>query len=203
MSGLLRVALVHVLLVATALVAVAVWGTGTDPALAGRVVTVPDPEPRLPVNPETVALVRPPGYLAMDTTREKHGAWPATVLPGPEAKVLEDVGVVYVKAYVSRDGEFSQGVWQFAVRDAADPAKALRAADDLYASGGWTRPEGPAGLLVRMQPPGQQQPLASYRAHYVRGPYLIRVEAYGPDLARVEREFTVLAQRQLDRWPPR
>lgn len=202
MSRLLRVAGVHVLLAAVALGAVAVWGTGADPARAGLAVTVPDPDPRLPVNPELVALVRPPGLLVMDTTKEKHGAWLASVLPGKEARYLDDAGVVSVKALVSRDGEFSQGVWQLAVRDSADPAAALRVADELYAAGGWASADGPPGVLVRTHEPTPELPLAAYRAHYVRGPYLIRVEAYGPETHRVAREFAALADRQLTRWPP-
>jgi hypothetical protein len=193
---------VHVLLAGLALGAVAVWGTGADPARADLVVSVPDPDPRLPVNPELVALVRPPGLLVMDATREKHGAWLASTLPAKEARYLEDAGVVSVKALVSRDGGFSQGVWQLAVRDGADPAAALRVADDLYAAGGWAEGDGPAGVLVRTHAPTPDLPLAAYRAHYVRGPYVIRVEAYGPDTERVHREFDALARRQLDRWPP-
>jgi hypothetical protein len=205
MRGLLRVAAVHVLLAGLAFGAVAVWGTGADPARADLAVTVPEPDPRLPVNPELVALVRPPGLLVMDTTKEKNGAWLTSVLPEKEARYLDDAGVVSVKALVSRDGEFSQGVWQLAVRDSADPTAALRVADDLYAAGGWEEAEGAEGVdgvLVRTHAPTPDLPLAAYRAHYVRGPYLIRIEAYGPDLDRVAREFDALADRQLAQWPP-
>ena len=202
MRAALRVAAVHVVLAGLALGAVAVWGTGADPARADLAVTVPDPDPRLPVNPELVALVRPPGLVVMDTTKEQHGAWLAAVLPEKEARSFDDAGVVSVKALVSRDGEFSQGVWQFPVRDGADPAAALRAADDFYAAGGWAEAPGPRDVLVRTHAPTPELPLAAYRAHYVRGPYLIRIEAYGPDMDRVTREFDALADRQLTRWPP-
>lgn len=195
-----RVVLVHALLAAVVLAAVAGWGTGADPARAGRAVTVPDPAPRLPVNPESVPLVRPPGVPVMDSTHEKRGASLAAVLPEAEAKVLGDAGAVYVKAYVSRNREFRQGVWLFAIRDSADPVRALHAIDDLYAAGGWTETAAQADvLLLRMQ----ETPLAAYRAHYVRGPYVIRVEAYGPAMDRVTREFTTLVERQLGQWPPR
>ncbi|WP_459713362.1 hypothetical protein [Actinophytocola sp. KF-1] len=189
----------HAVLAAVALAAIAVWGTGTDPARAGGTVTVPDADPRLPVNPEAVALVRPSGLLVMDTTHEKRGAALAAVLPEGEAKALGDAGAVYVKARVGRHGEFNQGVWEFAVRDGASPADALDALDDLYAAGGWTEADAPAGVLLRRQ----VTPLVAYRAHYVRGPYVIRVEAYGPDPDRVGREFATLLGRQLAQWPPR
>ncbi|MBB4906789.1 hypothetical protein [Actinophytocola algeriensis] len=202
MRAVLRVVGVHVLLAGLALGAVAVWGTGADPARADLAVTVPDTDPRLPVNPELVALVRPPGLVVMDTTKEKNGAWLTAVLPEKEARYFTDAGVASVKALVSRDGEFSQGVWQFPVRDGADPVAALRAADDFYAAGGWAEAPGPRDVLVRSHAPTPELPLAAYRAHYVRGPYLIRVEAYGPDAERVHREFEALVDRQLDRWPP-
>jgi hypothetical protein len=201
-TGAWRVAVVHVVLAAVALGAVAVWGAGADPARAGLAVTVPDPDPRLPANPELVALVRPPGLLVMDSTKEKHGAAPATALPEAEATVLQDAGVVAVKAYVGREDTYSQGVWQLAVRDGRDPADALRAIDDLYGEAGWLRADAPEGVVLRTHPPGPQDPLAAYRAHYVRGPYLIRIEAYGPEQDRVGRVFDVLARRQLTRWPP-
>jgi hypothetical protein len=191
-----RVVLVHALLAAVVLAAVAGWGTGADPARASRVVTVPDPDPRLPVNPETVPLVRPPGVPVMDSTHEKRGASLAAVLPEAEAAVLDDAGAVYVKAYVSSDREFRQGVWLFAIRDGADPVRAQHAIDDLYAAGGWTEAAAPDGVLLRVQE-------TAYRAHYVRGPYVIRVEAYGPARDRVTREFTSLMERQLGQWPPR
>ena len=202
MRGVLRVVLVHVSLAAVAVAAVVVWGTGSDPAHVDRRVTVADAVPRRPVNPELVALVRPPGTVVMDTTKEKHGAWLSAVLPAQETEYLDGAGVVYVKALVSRDGEFSQGVWQLAVRDGADPVAALHVADDLYAAGGWAAADGAAGVLVRTHEPTAELPLAAYRAHYVRGRYLIRIEAYGPEPERVRREFHVLAERQLALWPP-
>jgi hypothetical protein len=197
------VALVHVLLAALAVVAVVVWGAGENPALAGQQVTVPDTDPRLPDNPEQVALVTPPGLLVMDSTTVKHGSSPA-VLGEVEEDVLTEAGVVMVKARVGREGGLTQGVWQMSVHDGADPRDALWAIDDLYGEGGWARERSPArGVLVRGQTPAKGQPFAGYRAHYVRGPYLIRVEVYGTDQAQVDRAFAALANQQLGEWPPR
>jgi hypothetical protein len=197
------VVLVHVLLAALAVGAAAVWGAGDDPALAGQRVTVPDPDPRLPDNPEAVAVVRPPGLLVVDSATVKHGSSPAA-LGGQEADVLTDAGVVVVKAFVGRDGRVTAGVWQMSVRDGDDPHDALRAIDTLYAEGGWL-PEvaDTRGVLVRSQEPDGRQPYAGYRAHYVRGPHLIRIEAYGTEQAEVDRAFADLARRQLAAWPPR
>jgi hypothetical protein len=197
------VALVHVLLAAVAVVAVVVWGTGENPARAGERVTVPDANPLLPDNPELVAIVRPPGLLVVDSATVKHGNSPA-VLGKVEGDVLTDAGVVMVKARVGREGGLTQGVWQMSVHDGADPRDALRAIDELYAEGGWTRERSPArGVLVRGQTPGKGQPFTGYRAHYVRGPYLIRIETYGTDQAQVDRAFAALAKQQLGEWPPR
>jgi hypothetical protein len=197
------VTLVNVLFAAVALGAVALYGLGDDPDLAGQHVTVPDPHPRLPHNPETLVLVRPPGFLVVDSTTVKAGNSPG-VLGEIEADALTGAGVVMVKALVGRDGDVTQGVWQMSVHDGSDPAKALRAIDDLYAAGGWTRAySATGGVLVRMQKPAAGQPLAGYRAHYVRGPYLLRIETYGTDQTQVDRAFATLAQRQLAAWPPR
>jgi hypothetical protein len=197
------VALVHVLLAALAVAAVVVWGAGENPTLAGEQVTVPDTDPRLPDNPELVALIRPPGLLVMDSATVKHGNSPS-VLGEVEEDVLTEAGVVMVKARVGREGGLTQGVWQMSVHDGADPRDALRAIDELYGEGGWTRERSPAcGVLVRGQTPAKGQPFAGYRAHYVRGPYLIRIEAYGTDQAQVDRAFATLAKQQLGEWPPR
>jgi hypothetical protein len=89
------------------------------------------------------------------------------------------------------------------VRDNDDPDAALQAIDDLYEASGWTRTPSPVrGVVVREQRPTDGQPFAGYRAHYVRGPYLIRIEAYGTDREQVDREFAALAKRQLAEWPP-
>lgn len=197
------VALVNVLLAALAVGAMVVWGVGDDPRLAGQQVSLPDPAPRLPHNPESLVLVRPPGFLVMDSTTVKAGNSPA-VLGDVESDALTDTGVVMVKALVARDGGLTQGVWQMEVRDEDDPRQALRAIDELYSAGGWTREYAATdGVLLRAQKPTDGQPYASYRAHYVRGPYLIRVETYGTDQAQVDRAFAALAQRQLAAWPPR
>lgn len=199
----LAVVLVHLLLAALALGAVAVWGAGADPGRADLRVTAPDPDPRLPANPNLLVIVRPPGTVVLDTTKESHGAKPVAVLPELEAEILDDAGAVNVKAVVSREGGLSRGVWQVAVHDGADPRVALRAVDDLYAAGGWARaPSDVRGLLVRKQTPSADQPVAAYRAHYVTGPYLVRIEAYGTDAGRVDREFAELARRQLAERPP-
>jgi hypothetical protein len=197
------VALVHVLVAALAGGALVVWGGGADPVQAGRQVSVPDPRPRLPANPEALVLVRPPGFLVMDSTTVKAGASP-DVLGEAESAALTGAGVVRVKALVSHEGDLSQGVWQMEVHDGADPRGALRAIDHLYSEGGWTRAYTTAGgVLVREQTPADGQPYAGYRAHYVRGPYLVRVETYGTDQDQVDRAFAALAQRQLATWPPR
>jgi hypothetical protein len=194
---------VHVLLAALVLTAMAAWGPGDNPASAGQHVTVPDLDPRLPANPEALAIVRPPGLLVLDSTREKHGNSPA-VLPPVEAQPLIEAGVVRLKAFVTRDGDLSRGVWQMAVRDSSDPRAALRAIDEVYAAGGWAPAPGPVrGVVVRQQTPAAGQPYAGFRAHYVRGPYLMRIEVYGTDAALVDREFAALARWQLDAWPPR
>jgi len=199
----LTVALAHVLLAALALGAVAVWGTGADPAAADRRVTVPDADPRLPDNPETAALVRPPGVLIVDSATLKHGG-SLSALPALETEVLEDAGVVMVKARVGRDGDLTEGLWQFSVRDGDDPRAALRAIDELYAAGGWAlAPIETRGVRLRAQERTDSQPFAGYRAHYVRGPYLIRIETYGTDQDRVDRAFAALATQQLAQWPPR
>jgi len=196
------VALVHVLLGALVLTAIVAWGSGADPALAGQHVTVPDPDLRLPHNPEEVAIVRPPGRLVVNSTFLKSGAAPEVLGEG-ESKTLRTAGVVRTKAMVGREGDLAQGVWQMSVRDGNDPQEAMRAIDGLYAAGGWTQAASPLpGVVVRLQKPAEGQPMAAYRAHYVRGPYLMRIEAYGPDAEQVEREFAALAERQLAEWPP-
>ncbi len=194
--------LAHVLLAAVAVGAVLVWGTGADPARERDEVTLPDPDPRLPVV-AALSIVRPPGTLVLDTTRRQVGEPLDAVMSKREARALDRRGAVRVKARIARGAGFSRGVWQIAIRDGADRQSALLAADRLYAAGGWELVGHPdPGVLVRKLTPGPGQPLAAYRAHYLYGPYLIRIEAYGPDPARVDRDFGDLAARQLAESPP-
>ena len=193
----------HALLAGLALAAVLVWGTGADPNRVAEHVTLPDPDPRLPVA-TSLSIVRPPGTLVLDTSKQQLGAPLGRSMPKKEADVLGAQGVVHVKAQVARDDGATQGLWQFAIRDGVDRPAALRAIDDLYASVGWALVPYPGhpDLLVRKQTPAEGQPLTGYRAHYLYGPYLIRIEAYGTDPARVDRDFAELASRQLAMSPP-
>ena len=182
-----------------ALAAVSIWGAGADPGRLRDRVTLPDPDPRLPVV-TTLSIVRPPGTLVLDTTRPQLGAPLDKVMSGREAAALDTRGAVSVKAQITRDDGISQGVWQVAIRDGANRRGVLRAADRLYASVGWQLVPYPVpGVLVRKQ---SGQPLTAYRAHYLHGPYLIRIEAYGSDAARVDHDFADLAGRQLAASPP-
>jgi hypothetical protein len=151
----------------------------------------------------TLSIVRPPGALVLDTTKKQLGAPLADVMSDGEAAALDATGAVHVKAQIAREDGFSRGVWQIAVRDGADRDETLRTADRLYADVGWQLVPYPVdGVLVRKLTPGPGQPLAAYRAHYRYGPYLIRVEAYGPEPARVDRDFAALVTRQLAESPP-
>ena len=205
-SGRLTVVLVHVLLAAVIVAGFAVLGDGRDPSAAARTVTLPDPDPRSPVLDTDLAIVRPPGTVVHDYTKKQTGESPKKVLQPQDFKAVDGRGAVYVKALITRDRGLNQSVWQIAIADGHDPHAALLAMDDLYATAGFQRaPDAPKGLLVRVQPAFQVPDLGTltvFRAHYVHGPLLIRIEAYGPDRAATTRAFNELAARQLDRWPP-
>jgi hypothetical protein len=198
-TGLVH-ALLAVLLVVLVVGALALRSGGAgDPA---DEVTVPDPDPRTPVVAAAVSIVRPPGTVVLNTTERKLGAATGRVLPRREAEVLDRFGRVLVKAVVTRDDGHTLGVWQLSVPDRSNPHDAARALDELYAASGWDTGQGAvAGVLLRTQSPRQDRPLTAYRAHYVTGPHVIRVESYGPDAARTERAFAELLDRQLSTWP--
>jgi hypothetical protein len=196
------IAATHVLFAGLALAAVSIWGAGADPGRVRDRVTLPDPDPRLPVV-TALSIVRPPGTLVLDTTKLQLGAPLNKVMSDREAAALDTRGAVEVKAQVTRDDGISQGVWQVAIRNGANRRAVLRAADRLYASVGWRLVPYPVpGVLVRKQSAAAGQPLTAYRAHYLYGPYLIRIEAYGTDATRVDRDFADLAGRQLAASPP-
>jgi hypothetical protein len=203
-SGRVAVVLVHVLLAAVIVAGYVVLGDGRDPA--ARTVTLPDPDPRSPVLAADLAIVRPPGTVVHDYTKKQRGESPKKVLPQQDFAAVDDRGAVYVKAFLTRDDGLNQSVWQIAIADGYDPHAALRAMDELYATAGFQRaPDAPKGLLVRVQPAFPVPDLGTltvYRAHYVHGPLLIRVEAYGPNQAATTRAFDALAARQLAEWPP-
>lgn len=200
------VVLVHVLLVAVIVAGFAIWGDGRNPGAAARYVTLPDPDPRSPVLDTAVAIVEPPGTIVLDTTDKQLGKSPSAVLQPTDAGVLIHHGAAYVKAMVTRDAGLTQGLWQVAIADGHDPHAALLAIDDLYARVGYQLDPGwPAGVQVRVVPrvadPNAGQ-LTVFRAHYLHGPLLIRIEVYGPDQEETARVFDELAERQLGRWPP-
>lgn len=196
----------HILLAAVIIAAFAVWGNGRDPAAAARHVTLLDPQVRHPVQHSALSIVHPPGTVVLDTTEKEHGEPPAAVLQPQDVGLLEDKGAVAVKVLITRDDDLTQALWQISIADGHDPRQALLAVDGLYASAGYRlAPDPPAGVLIRTQPavevPGIGT-LTVFRAHYVTGPHLIRIEAYGPNRAEATNAFDELMARQLDRWPP-
>lgn len=194
-----RVGLAHALLAVLAIGALAMPASPNDHIDR---ITLPDHDPRTPVVAAALSIVRPPGTVVLNTTERKLGAATERVLPQREADVLDHYGRVLVKAVVTRDDGHTLGVWQLSIPDRSNPHDAARALDELYATGGWDAREAPTpGVLLRAQSPRQDRPLAAYRAHYVTGPHVIRVESYGPDQARTDRTFAELLDRQLSTWP--
>ncbi|RZS37472.1 hypothetical protein EV193_10527 [Herbihabitans rhizosphaerae] len=200
-----QVLLVHVLLAAVAGAALLIWGAGSDPADADRKVSLPDPDPRRPAAAPARVIGRPAGPVVLDTGLSTNTPL-ASVLPQVESTTLSTAGVVRVRAIVTRQPNgLTLGLWQFSVRDKSKPADALTAIDKLYDSAGFAQPpDGPPGVRVRHQAARPEQGnLGVYRAHYLHGHELIRVEAYGSDKTMTDAEFAALIGAQTAAWPPR
>jgi hypothetical protein len=182
----------------------AIWGNGSDPAIAALRITWPDPNPRRPEQlvPPT-PLVHPPGSVLINLTDT-----PATFVANnnyspAEMDVLAKAGVAQVTALATQNGPIVFGLWVLTVRDRAIPTTALSQANKFYTNTGYSLTQQ-SDLLWTWNFPVRQRgvTLNMFGAHYLRGRQLIKIEAYGPDATATQRAFTGLYDSQLRAWPP-
>ncbi|GLZ32628.1 hypothetical protein Lesp02_48160 [Lentzea sp. NBRC 105346] len=183
------------------------WGRGggggpTDQTTAQQQSTTQ--APTTTTKPKTVPegpFVEVPGKVSQFKTLSIEEALAAKVPTLEEAQILQGAGVSEVRFAVSTDDAagLSQGIWAF---KAGTPATALDKIDALYQAASFELvPTAPTGVKVRHLPLTAANKVATYRAHYINGDFVVRVEAYGADEATVKAAFDTLLERQLAEHP--
>ncbi|KAA2263698.1 hypothetical protein F0L68_09405 [Solihabitans fulvus] len=181
------------------------WGKGSgggDVAASTTTTTTTKttpPKPKVPPGP----FVEVPGGTSQFNAVSIANALQAKVPTLEEATLLQNNGVTEVRFVLSQDTDLNQGIWGFVPSTGTDPAAVLNAIDQLYNSAKYQLlPGGPPNVLVRYLPASDHNKTPTYRAHYVTGGMVIRVEAYGTDDATAKAAFDALLKRETDKFAP-
>jgi hypothetical protein len=127
----------------------------------------------------------------------------AKVPTEPEAKLLKQSGIGSVSSVITTEGQLARGIWAFTPTSSGDPKTALAAINKEYRDNGHKQQTGTKpGVTVWVFPADAKNPLNSYRAHFITGGQVVRVEAYGPDQTAAKDAFDELLNRVTSKYPP-
>ncbi|WP_039787091.1 hypothetical protein, partial [Actinoalloteichus spitiensis] len=124
---------------------------------------------------------------------------------GAEAQLLADNGGTAVLGLVRKhnETELIRGIWAFQADGGA--GELLDAVDQFYGQAGHDEfgdlPNGVRGRYLA-PPEDAENPIYTFRAHYVAGGAVIRVEAFGPDEEAAREAFLALLREQTTEHAP-
>lgn len=124
-----------------------------------------------------------------------------------EAKILKSAGATEVLGYGTTEGKAVLGLWQFKASSAKKAQDVLAEIDKLYSSAGYKAYGGekyPKGVLAKFLAPTDKydkNALTAYRAHYLLGDSVVRIETWSTDAGLAEKAFKDLMKRQLAEHP--
>lgn len=159
------------------------------------------PPPNVPDGP----FIEIAGREALNRTMTIEQALQRKLPTERESKLMEANGIVEIGGLVTEENGLRRGIWAFKVADGGDPSAALVAMDALYEQAKYVKvssPEHPDVTIRKLASSGADAPTV-FRAHYVTdGGYMVRVEAFGPDAAKVETAFFDLLAEETGKFPP-
>ncbi|MCP2332900.1 hypothetical protein [Actinoalloteichus caeruleus] len=195
-------------LAVVAAAAILVWGWGADPAVEEAKERIPQPVDLDPRRPEALLeptpMTEPEGEVLVEQRLTEAELDDNTVLPPEEFDLLVEGGLVQADFHITRDPETdtTTGLSLFTVSTEHDPADLLAEITGLYRGAGYrsTPAEHDNVRLQVLDDPAITEQV-TYRAHYLVGHRVVRVEAYGTDRTAVADRFTTLLDRQCQDFP--
>jgi hypothetical protein len=160
--------------------------------------TTTPPLPPLPAGP----FVQVPGKQIYNINYPVADAVTNHAPTDQEALLLKNNGVTQIAAVVTELPNMHEGIWAFKV--GGDPKAAFTAIDKLYAEANYQQltTNIPAGVTARSLSASGPDGQTAFRAHYISGGYVIRVEAYSPDSAAAEKAFRDLLKAETQKFAP-
>ncbi|MGX7823689.1 hypothetical protein ACTG9Q_01205 [Actinokineospora sp. 24-640] len=159
------------------------------------------PPPNVPDGP----FIEIAGREALNRTMTIEQALQRKLPTERESKLMKANGIVEVGGLVTEENGLRRGIWAFKVADGGDASAALVAMDALYEQAKYAKvasPEHPEVTIRKLASSGGDAPTV-FRAHYVTdGGYMVRVEAFGADAAKVETAFFDLLAEETGKFPP-
>jgi hypothetical protein len=120
-----------------------------------------------------------------------------------EAKLLKQAGVASISSVLTFEGQMVRGIWAFTPGSGTDPKAILAAINKEYQDGGHRQQAAPKpGVTLWAFPADANNANNSFRAHFITGGKVVRVEAYGPDATATKDAFDELLNRVTTKFPP-
>ncbi|MGH3863304.1 hypothetical protein [Actinokineospora sp.] len=176
--------------------------TGNTPPPAPSTSAVPTtttkPKPK-PYGP----LIVPEGRTSGPKTYTAEQLSTAKPLPTPDLVLLKQAGVTEARSVIVVPATTTTSLWSFT---AADPAALLTAIETDQKRFGFAEAADAGVASVKVfasQQTSTTKTIFVFRAHYVSGSEVIRVEAYDTSESEAKAKFTAVLQAQIDHNPPK
>jgi hypothetical protein len=153
--------------------------------------------------PPPKPIVQPPGAVQVDSTFTLQRLGEVKILSPEDFDILSRNQITEAQVQVTKEGELVRGTWAFTAADRASAEQVFKEIDALYRQVNFQPAPGIAKENVSalyFKPVTPNAPTV-FRAHYLAGNKVIRVESYGPDAAQAAAEFAALLETQLQRLP--
>ncbi|UVS76391.1 hypothetical protein [Actinokineospora sp. UTMC 2448] len=157
-----------------------------------------------PTTPEPFGtLVVPEGTTSGPKTYDAQSLAKSKPLPTPDLLLLKQAGVNEARSVIVVQDGATISLWAFA---ANDPGELLENIETDQKRFGFTEKadlaQGSVKVFGSQQSSGDKK-IYAYRAHYVSGGEVIRVETFSTDDAAAKSAFTTVLQNQLAHTPAR
>ena len=152
--------------------------------------------------PPPKPVVQPSGSTQVDATYNLQRLGEVKILSPEDFDILARNQITEAQVIVTKEGELVRGTWAFTAPSREAAELIFKEIDTLYRQVAFKPAPGitKENVTALYFNAGAGSPTV-YRAHYLAGSKVVRVEAYGPDPAVAAAEFTALLDAQLKRLP--
>jgi hypothetical protein len=150
-------------------------------------------------------IAQPPGSTLVDAKFTLQRLGEVKILSPEDFDVMSRNKIIEAQVAVTKEGDLTRGTWAFKAADHASAEQIFKEIDQLYRQVNFQPAPGiskdhVSALYFKPPNAGPNAPTV-FRAHYVAGSTVVRVEAYGPDAALAASEFSTLLDAQLTALP--
>jgi hypothetical protein len=151
-------------------------------------------------------IVQPTGSTLVDSTFTLQRLGEVKILSPEDFDILNRNKIIEAQVVVTKESDLTRGTWAFKAPDRASAEEIVKEIDQLYRQVNFQPAPGinkeHVSALYFKPPNAGPNATTVFRAHYIAGNTVVRVESYGPDAAQAAAEFSTLLDAQLAQLPP-